>query len=120
MQPARVRWLIGDITKAELRPAVYDVWHDRAVFHFLTSVADRSAYVGQVVRSVRRGGHVIVSAFGRDGPTRCSELDVVRYNAESLHAEFGVNFRLISSSQESHETPIGTIQQFLYCHCVLQ
>lgn len=116
----QVRWLIGDITKAELQPAVYDVWHDRAVFHFLTSVADRSAYVRQVVRGVRRGGHVIVSAFGPDGPTRCSGLDVVRYDAESLHAEFGVNFRLISSSRELHETPAGTIQQFLYCHCILQ
>lgn len=116
----QVRWLIGDITKAELQPAVYDVWHDRAVFHFLTSAADRSAYVRQAVRAVRRGGHVIVSAFGLEGPTRCSGLDVVRYDAESLHAEFGARFRLISSSRQLHETPMGTIQQFLYCHCILQ
>lgn len=116
----RVRWLVSDITQAELETSAYDVWHDRAVFHFLTAAADRGAYVHQVVRSVRRGGHVIVSAFGPEGPTRCSGLDVVRYNAESLHAEFGAHFHLISSSRQLHQTPFGTTQQFLYCHCVLQ
>jgi SAM-dependent methyltransferase len=116
----RVRWLVADITQAELGPSAYDVWHDRAVFHFLTAEADRRAYVHQVVSSVRRGGHVIVSAFGPEGPTRCSGLDVVRYDAESMHAEFGANFRLISSSRQQHETPFGTTQQFLYCHCILQ
>lgn len=115
-----VRWLVADITQAELEPSAYDVWHDRAVFHFLTTAADRRAYVRQVVRAVRRGGHVIVSAFGPEGPTRCSGLDVVRYDAESLHAEFGASFRMISSSRQLHETPFGTTQQFLYCHCVLQ
>ena len=116
----RVRWLVADITQAELEPSAYDVWHDRAVFHFLTAAADRRAYVRQVVRTVRRGGHIIVSAFGPEGPTRCSGLDVVRYDAESLHREFGAGFRLISSSRELHETPFGSTQQFLYCHCVLQ
>jgi SAM-dependent methyltransferase len=116
----RVRWLVSDITQTELKPSAYDVWHDRAVFHFLTAEADRRAYVRQVVSSVRRGGHVIVSAFGPEGPTRCSGLDVVRYDAESMHAEFGANFRLISSSRQLHETPFGTTQQFLYCHCILQ
>ncbi len=116
----RVRWLVADITQAELEPSAYDVWHDRAVFHFLTAPADRKAYVRQVVRSVRRGGHVIISAFGPEGPTKCSGLEVVRYDAESLHAEFGANFRLISSSRQLHETPFGTTQQFLYCHCIVQ
>lgn len=116
----RVRWLVADITQAELEPSAYDVWHDRAVFHFLTAAADRRAYVRQVVRTVKRGGHVIVSAFGPEGPTRCSGLEVVRYDAESLHREFGAGFRLISSSRELHETPFGSTQQFLYCHCVLQ
>jgi SAM-dependent methyltransferase len=116
----RVRWLVADITRAKLEPGAYDVWHDRAVFHFLTAAADRRAYVRQVVRAVKRGGHVVVSAFGPEGPTRCSGLEVVRYDAESLHAEFGTNFRLISSSRQLHETPFGTTQQFLYCHCILQ
>lgn len=115
-----VRWLVADITKAELAPSAYDVWHDRAVFHFLTDPADRIAYVRQVTRSVRRGGHIIVSAFGPEGPAKCSGLDVIRYDADSLHAEFGASFRLISSSRQLHETPFGTRQQFLYCHCVLQ
>jgi len=116
----RVRWLVADITQVELESGAFDAWHDRAVFHFLTAEADRRAYVRQVVHSVKRGGHVIISAFGPEGPTRCSGLEVVRYDAESLHAEFGSNFQLISSSRQLHETPFGTTQQFLYCHCVLQ
>ena len=116
----RVHWLISDITQAALPMSAYDVWHDRAVFHFLTDAADRKAYVDRVVRSVKRGGHVIISAFGPEGPTHCSGLEVVRYDSVSLHGEFGANFRLISSSQQIHETPFGTTQQFLYCHCVLQ
>lgn len=116
----RVHWLTGDITQAELEPGAYDVWHDRAVFHFLTAPADREAYVHQVVRTVRRGGHVIVSTFGPEGPIRCSGLDVVRYDAESLHAEFGASFRLVASSQHLHKTPWGATQQFLHCHCILQ
>ncbi len=113
----RVRWLAADVTKFELERAAYDVWHDRAVFHFLTAEADRAAYVRQVARSVRHGGHVIVSTFGPEGPTKCSGLDVVRYDAESLHREFGVHFRLLGSSKELHQTPFGTVQQFLYCYC---
>ncbi len=115
-----VHWLVADITKIELQPSAYDVWHDRAVFHFLTAAADRVAYVRQVARAVRRGGHVIVSTFGPEGPTKCSGLDVVRYDAESLHKEFGVAFRLLGSSKELHETPFGTVQQFLCCYCRLE
>lgn len=115
----RVSWLVADITRIELETSRYDVWHDRAVFHFLTEESDRAAYVRQVARSVRRGGHVIVSTFGPDGPMKCSGLDVVRYDAESLHREFGVNFKLLESSKELHQTPFGTVQQFLYCHCRL-
>ncbi len=110
-----VHWLAADITKIELEPTAYDVWHDRAVFHFLTAAADRLAYVRQVARAVRHGGHVIVSTFGPDGPTKCSGLEVVRYDAESLHKEFGVAFRLLGSSNELHKTPFGTVQQFLCC-----
>jgi len=115
-----VHWLTADITKIDLEPSAYDVWHDRAVFHFLTSEADRVAYVRQVARGVRHGGHVIVSTFGPEGPTKCSGLNVVRYDAASLHREFGVHFRLLGSSRELHETPFGTVQQFLYCYCRLE
>lgn len=111
----RVRCLVADITRVDLEPAAYNVWHDRAVFHFLTATTDRIAYVRQVARAVKQGGHVIVSTFGPEGPTKCSGLDVVRYDEESLHREFGVQFR--GSSKELHRTPLGTIRQFLYCYC---
>jgi SAM-dependent methyltransferase len=113
----QVHWIVANITEIELEPRAYDLWHDRAVFHFLTEAEHRTAYVRQVARSVRPGGHVIVSAFGPEGPTKCSGLEVVRYNAESLHREFGVSFRLIESSTELHRTPFDTTQQFLYCYC---
>jgi SAM-dependent methyltransferase len=116
----RVRWLVTDITQVELELAAYDVWHDRAVFHFLTAPCDRAAYVRQVARAVKPGGHVIVSAFGPEGPLKCSGLEVVRYDTESLRAEFGPRFHLIGSSTELHQTPFGTTQQFLYCYCVVE
>jgi 2-polyprenyl-3-methyl-5-hydroxy-6-metoxy-1,4-benzoquinol methylase len=112
-----VHWLVGDITSAKLEPSAYDVWHDRAVFHFLTATDARVAYVRQVAKAVKPGGHVIVSTFGPEGPTKCSGLDVVRYDADSLHQEFGVRFHLLGSSTELHRTPFGTVQQFLYCFC---
>jgi ubiquinone/menaquinone biosynthesis C-methylase UbiE len=116
----RVHWITADVTKIELESCQFDVWHDRAVFHFLTAPADRIAYVRQVKRSVRVGGHVIVATFGPEGPKRCSGLDVVRYDSDSLHHEFGPRFRLLESSQIVHRTPSGTAQQFLYCYCVLE
>lgn len=113
----QVRWLVADITEIELEPRAYDLWHDRAVFHFLTVEEQRIAYVRQVAHSVKPCGHVIVSTFGPEGPTKCSGLEVMRYGAESLHDEFGARFRLIESSKEFHQTPLGTTQQFLYCYC---
>jgi SAM-dependent methyltransferase len=113
----RVHWIVADISQMQLEPLTYDVWHDRAVFHFLTSTEQRSVYVRNVATAVKPGGHVIVSTFGPEGPTKCSGLDVMRYDAESLHGEFGKHFRLVESSKELHETPVGTMQQFLYCYC---
>jgi len=113
----RVHWLVGDITEIELEPNAYDLWHDRAVFHFLTAPELRLAYVRQVMRAVKPGGHVIISTFGPEGPTKCSGLEVIRYDAESLHGEFGGRFRLVESSEELHQTPFGTAQKFLYCYC---
>lgn len=116
----QVTWLTADITEAELPPHAYDVWHDRAVFHFLTKPEQRQAYVRQVARSVKPGGHVLVGTFGPDGPAKCSGLDVMRYDERALHAEFGARFRLIESARELHGTPFGTTQQFLYCYCVVE
>lgn len=106
-----VTWLESDITKAELPFHAYDVWHDRAVFHFLTAPEDRHAYVQAVLRSVKPGGHVIVATFAEDGPCQCSGLPVMRYDATQLHAEFGGEFTLISHEREAHLTPLGTAQQ---------
>jgi len=116
----QVAWLVADITDARLPMHSYDVWHDRAVFHFLTEPTQRLAYVRQVSSAVKPGGHVIVGAFGPEGPSKCSGLDVIRYDADSLHAEFGARFRLMQISKELHHTPFGTTQQFLYCHCIVK
>jgi 2-polyprenyl-3-methyl-5-hydroxy-6-metoxy-1,4-benzoquinol methylase len=113
----RVHWLLADVVHAALPSHAYDVWHDRAVFHFLTAPEDRAGYVRNVMHAVKRGGHVIVSTFGLEGPAKCSGLDVVRYDAESLHDQFGKRFRLVESAKEIHQTPFGKTQQFLYCYC---
>ena len=113
-----VQWIAGDITQVELPAARYDVWHDRAVFHFLTDPADRERYVERVLHSVKPGGHVIVAAFGPGGPLQCSGLDVVRYDPDALHAEFGAPFRLLGHQTEIHHTPAGQEQEFVYCYCV--
>jgi SAM-dependent methyltransferase len=115
----RVHWIEGDITSVELSPASVDVWHDRAVFHFLTDPEGRAAYVQQVRRAVRPGGNVIVAAFSPDGPPRCSGLPVVRYAPGALHAEFGDAFELVRHEVENHRTPSGVIQHFVYCLCVM-
>ena len=114
---AQINWIEADITKADLPPNAYDVWHDRAVFHFLTRAYDRQHYVEIVRNSVRKGGHVIVATFAPDGPERCSGLDVMRYDPESLHEEFGNGFDLVDSTREAHHTPFGTEQKFIYCYC---
>ena len=116
---APVQWLHGDITTITLAAASFDIWHDRAVFHFLTDPGQRDAYVRQVRRAVRPGGHVIVAAFAPDGPAQCSGLPVVRYAPETLHAEFGDAFELIEHQREEHLTPSGAVQHFVYCHCVM-
>jgi 2-polyprenyl-3-methyl-5-hydroxy-6-metoxy-1,4-benzoquinol methylase len=113
----QIKWIVADITQAQLESFAYDVWHDRAVFHFLTSIEQRAAYVRNVAKAVKPGGHVIVGTFGPEGPTKCSGLEVMRYSAESLHGEFGPRFRLVESSKELHHTPFGTTQQFIYCYC---
>lgn len=102
------------------RFALYDVWHDRAVFHFLTKPEERKAYVRNVLSAVKPGGHVIVATFGPEGPNKCSGLDVMRYDAVSLTEEFGARFHPIESFTEMHRTPAGTTQQFLYCVWALE
>lgn len=113
-----VTWIAGDIRSVALPAHHYDIWHDRAVFHFLTDPADRAAYIDQVMKSVKPGGHVIVATFAPDGPEQCSGLPVVRYSADELHQEFGASFKLVEHISEEHKTPWGSIQHFVYCHCL--
>ncbi|MEO5857941.1 MAG: class I SAM-dependent methyltransferase [Pyrinomonadaceae bacterium] len=110
-------WITADITAIDLPQSKYDLWHDRAVFHFLTDEEDRRKYVELVMRSLKPGGHIIVASFGLEGPERCSGLDVVRYSPETMHHEFGNTFKLVESVGETHNTPFGTTQDFVYCYC---
>ncbi|HJS19584.1 MAG TPA: class I SAM-dependent methyltransferase [Anaerolineales bacterium] len=112
-----VNWIEADITQADLPYQAFDLWHDRAVFHFLTLVSDRQRYIETAQQAVRKGGHVIIATFAPDGPDRCSGLDVVRYSPDSLHNEFGEGFELLDSTQELHHTPFGAEQKFIYCYC---
>ncbi len=110
-----IRWIVSDIAEAALAADAYDVWHDRAVFHFLVEPEQRSAYVRQLVRSLKVGGQVVIATFGSDGPAKCSGLDVERYDAVSLHYELGTKSQLVRDALVPHKTPFGTTQQFLYC-----
>lgn len=112
-----VNWLVGDIVHANFPEHHFDLWHDRAVFHFLTDPKDRQAYVELAMKAVRPGGHVIIATFGEDGPEKCSGLPVVRYRPEALHGEFGEGFLLVDHQKEVHQTPSGSAQQFVYCYC---
>lgn len=107
-----VLWIETDVTLAG-SVGKFDVWHDRAVFHFLTDAEDREKYVGLARRTVPRGGSLIIAAFADRGPERCSGLGVRRYNADSLRAEFG-GFSLVRSASETHKTPWGSLQSFFY------
>jgi SAM-dependent methyltransferase len=113
----KVNWLCGDVRTFGFARHAYDLWHDRAVFHFLTDANDRLAYVRQVARAVKPGSHVIVPTFGPEGPTKYSGLDVVRYGPEAPHDEFGNAFRLVEHRTELHKTPMGSLWQFTYCCC---
>ena len=116
-QAQQVNWHVGDITQYDFGEKRFDLWHDRAVFHFLTEPVDRQAYVDLVKRSVKPGGHVLMATFGPDGLLKCSGLDVLRYDDQTLHHEFGAGFQLMGSELVENKTPMGTRQQFLYCWC---
>jgi ubiquinone/menaquinone biosynthesis C-methylase UbiE len=110
-----VTWIEADITQAVLPDCAYDIWHDRATFHFLTDDRDRKAYIRAVKRSVKPGGYVIVATFAEDGPIQCSGLPVVRYSPDALQAEFGAAFAPTKHERAEHLTPSGKLQKFIYC-----
>jgi SAM-dependent methyltransferase len=111
-----IKWLIGDLTQVDLPEHRYDVWHDRAVFHFLTEPNQRERYVQQALRSLRSNGHLIIGVFGPDGPQQCSSLKVERHDIKLLCDRLGPRFTLVGASTEDHLTPGGQSQQFLYAH----
>jgi ubiquinone/menaquinone biosynthesis C-methylase UbiE len=111
---ARVAWLVQDIN--ELSPdRSFDIWHDRAVFHFLTDADERSNYVRIMSGVLKPGAQAIIASFNLDGPEKCSGLDVVRYSTETMSAVVGNAFQLLETSIEEHVTPRGSLQNFVYC-----
>lgn len=111
---AQVSWIEADVTEFD-PPQKYDLWHDRAVFHFLTDPNDRKKYVQNMEKALNSGGHVIIATFAIDGPLKCSGLDVERYSDEKLKNELGGSFELMKSIKEAHVTPWGSKQNFIYC-----
>jgi 2-polyprenyl-3-methyl-5-hydroxy-6-metoxy-1,4-benzoquinol methylase len=110
---ADVKWVVADVTTWE-PSQTYDLWHDRAALHFLTDASDRSAYVGNLKKAVRPGGHVIIGTFALDGPERCSGLPIMRYDAGVLGAILGIEFDLMDSRRHDHTTPWGAVQRFQF------
>lgn len=108
-----VHWIAADVTAFE-PPAPFALWHDRAVFHFLTSPADRAAYASALARGVAPGGHAVVGTFALDGPERCSGLEIVRYDAPGLASALGPAFELVEQLRHEHTTPGGKVQAFTF------
>jgi SAM-dependent methyltransferase len=108
-----IKWVTADVTKWEPSED-YDIWHDRAAFHFLTEGADRIAYTRRLKTALRSGGHFIIGTFALDGPERCSGLPVIRYDAAGLSAEIGPEFELIATRPHEHITPRGATQRFQF------
>ena len=109
----KIEWFEADVTTFS-PPHTFGLWHDRAVFHFLTDPADRSAYVATLRKTLRPGGAVIIATFALDGPPKCSGLDVVRYDEESIVTELGSEFQLQKVRRETHQTPWESEQRFIY------
>lgn len=111
-----VQWIHSDVTKVKLSDHSYDLWHDRAAFHFLTEEDDRAAYIKTVSDAVKPGGHLVVATFAEDGPLKCSGLKIVRYSPQELRAQFEGAFTFVEHQYEDHTTPFATVQRFVYCH----
>jgi SAM-dependent methyltransferase len=110
-----VTWMSADMLTAELPATGYDLWHDRAVFHFLTAAADRAAYLAQLRHALAPGGQAIFGVFAPEAPPRCSGLEVRRYSLDALREEVGPGFVLAEHRFEAHTTPGGVAQRYLYC-----
>lgn len=111
-----VNWLEGDITTVSLPADHYDLWHDRAVFHFLTAPEQRQQYVCQLLKAIKTDGHLIIATFAPEAPPKCSGLPVERYSVDQLAMTLGQEFTLKQHLKEMHVTPGGIEQMYLYCH----
>ncbi len=109
-----VQWIEADVTQAVLPAGGFDLWHDRAVFHFLTQAEDRNRYRGLLAGTLAPGGHAVIATFGPGGPERCSGLEIVRYDLPGLARELGPAFETVEGRTETHRTPSGTPQEFVY------
>lgn len=109
----QVTWIESDVT-ADWPVTPVDIWHDRAVFHFLTDGRDRARYVSQLRKAVKPGGMAILVTFAPDGPEKCSGLPVQRHDASTLRAELGDGFVLVDDLRDQHRTPSGGVQAFCY------
>ncbi len=110
-----IQWYESDVTQFQ-PDRQFNLWHDRAVFHFLTEERDRQNYRQVLAQSLKPNSHVIIATFAIGGPTKCSGLDIIQYDAEKLRIELGDNFRLIETKSEIHLTPGDKEQEFIYCH----
>lgn len=109
----QVQWVAADVTK--WHPSqTFDIWHDRAAFHFLTDPIDRAAYVAHLENAMKPGGSIIIGTFALDGPERCSGLPVNRYDARSLGETLGSGFELVSTRRHEHATPWDAVQHFQF------
>jgi trans-aconitate methyltransferase len=109
----KVQWITADVTRWQ-PDRIYDIWHDRAAFHFLTEAEDREAYVARLLAALCPGGHAIIGAFAIDGPEKCSGLPVRRYDAAGLNAELGSRFALVEARRHEHITPWQSVQHFQF------
>lgn len=111
---SNVTWIAADVRTWQPPAAAYDLWHDRAAFHFLTAPDDRAAYIERLTRALRPGGTAIIATFALDGPEKCSGLPVVRYSGESLARTLGPDFETIDTRAHDHRTPSGAMQKFQF------
>ncbi len=109
-----VHWIVADILSWKPERS-YDLWHDRAVFHFLTAAGERAVYRATLEQALRPGGWLIIGTFAPEGPQRCSGLPVQRWSPDALAAELGAGFQLAASTREEHRTPGGAVQTFTWC-----
>jgi trans-aconitate methyltransferase len=111
--PERVQWLVSDVT-AWAPDRLYDLWHDRAAFHFLTAAEDQQAYVRVLHKALKHGGRAVIGTFAPDGPEKCSGLPIERYDADTLQSVLGQQFQLTATRRHEHATPWGAVQKFQF------